>query len=353
MINSIKLQGFQSHDNSIIEFSNGVNILIGQSRNGKTSVLRAFRWLLENRPLGIDNFIMHNKKEISVTLELDGHTITRKKNSKENVYILDGEVFAGIGSNVPEPITQILNLADLNISNQFDQPYLLFDSPGQVAQQLNSVVHLEKIDTALANISSLKRANDQDIRVQEARVKELEALEASFPDLEAAEEHIAGLEKQQRERREKEQKKGFLLAIQNDLAKIRIGLAKVQLPEGVEHRVIDLGLKHDHKAQLKYTKDLLLGIQTKLAQARLEMARIEPALRQDTFLAGLIVKNQSLKNKNEILIKLNMYQNHLDLAHANLLAKNAIIETDEEKFQKMIGNTCPLCDQPIRAVKRL
>lgn len=220
MITSLKLKGFQSHLDTKLEFSSGVNILIGPSRNGKTAALRALNWIAKNRPIGIDSFVTHGQKEISATLELDGHTIVRKKNGGENVYILDGEKFAGIGTDVPRPVVELLNLSDLNMAEQFDQPFLLFDSPGQVARVLNSVVHLESIDRALAEVASRKRANDQDVRAQEGRLAELEALLATFPDLEAAEEFIASLEGLENRRREANAKAAALRAYGGELAEL-------------------------------------------------------------------------------------------------------------------------------------
>ena len=50
MIKSIHVVGFQSHADSTIEFDPGVNVLIGQSDSGKTAVVRALDWALNNRP---------------------------------------------------------------------------------------------------------------------------------------------------------------------------------------------------------------------------------------------------------------------------------------------------------------
>ena len=65
MIQSIRLQNFQSHKDSYLRFSNGINIISGQSNNGKTSLLRGLNWVITNRPQGIAfKSIFSDKKEI-------------------------------------------------------------------------------------------------------------------------------------------------------------------------------------------------------------------------------------------------------------------------------------------------
>lgn len=348
MLTSLELKGFQSHLHTKIDFVGGVNILVGQSRNGKTAVLRALRWLTENRPIGIDGFITHGQKEISVTLQLDGHTIVRRKNNRENVYILDGEKFAGIGSNVPEPVARMLNLSDLNISSQFDQPYLLFDSPGQVAQQLNAVVHLDQIDTALAAAASMKRANDQDMRVQEARVEELKALEASFPDLEAAEEFIEELEGKWREQTEKKGRLNLLQTIGQALFDLTANLVITRLPEGMEERVAALRDKSIHRSQLEYTTDALHAIQTDLAKNRFDVGRLSGITKFDGAVQNLSSKNSLVGGKAKALGRLRTYAITLTTHRERLGEETAIITVQESKFKQMFPEVCPLCNQPIK-----
>ena len=52
MINSVVVRNFQIHKKTSIEFVSGVNIISGTSDNGKSSLIRAMRWVIENRPQG-------------------------------------------------------------------------------------------------------------------------------------------------------------------------------------------------------------------------------------------------------------------------------------------------------------
>ena len=50
MINTLQIEGFQSHDSTEIELSKGVNVIIGSSDSGKSSIIRACKWAFQNRP---------------------------------------------------------------------------------------------------------------------------------------------------------------------------------------------------------------------------------------------------------------------------------------------------------------
>ena len=52
MIKEISIKNFQSHKDSHIELSDGVNIIVGASDSGKSSLIRAIKWLATNRPSG-------------------------------------------------------------------------------------------------------------------------------------------------------------------------------------------------------------------------------------------------------------------------------------------------------------
>jgi hypothetical protein len=49
-------------------------------------------------------------------------------------------------------------MSDLNIAKQFDQPFLIGETPGEVARYLNKLIKLEEIDTVLIATESKKRA---------------------------------------------------------------------------------------------------------------------------------------------------------------------------------------------------
>lgn len=160
MIQSVALQNFQSHKESILELAPGVNILTGDSDSGKTAILRALAWVLTNRPTG-EAFRRIGSKSTSVIVDTSDGAITRVRSDKENLYFGPyAEKLAAIGTSVPESVVKLLNMdADLNIQRQLDAPFLLSCSAGEVAQRLNTVVGLDDIDVGLSNVQRRVRQN--------------------------------------------------------------------------------------------------------------------------------------------------------------------------------------------------
>ena len=163
VIERLELAEFESHKNTVVDFSQGLNIITGNSDAGKSSLLRALRLVLNNEPGGED-FINFNADACTVKLYMDGHEIVRRKGraNKVNEYILDGKVLKAFGQGVPDEVKAVTGLTEVNAEWQFDRrPFLLAETGGYVASKLNEIVNLELIDSSLRNIGSARRDNNQ------------------------------------------------------------------------------------------------------------------------------------------------------------------------------------------------
>ena len=169
MINEISITNFQSHKDTKLELDKGVNCIIGSSDSGKTAVLRALNWLVNNSPSATpfaSHWILNEKKELDGMVNISVDDIIRKRTDKVNCYILTSDevqTFDTLKGNVPEEIKKILNLSEVNIQKQMDAPFLLSKSAGEVARFLNKIVKLDIIDVMLKNVESMKRKNRTDI----------------------------------------------------------------------------------------------------------------------------------------------------------------------------------------------
>ena len=169
MIKSITLQNFQSHKNTTIAFCDGINAIVGLSDSGKTSILRAIDWVVNNKPSG-EEFISSWSKETSVSITLDnGVVVKRGRTPSDNYYMIDDEVFRAFGVYVPVEVRNVMNMDPINIEKQMDPPFLLGNSPGEVAQILNQIVDLGGIDLAISNIRKEKMRADQAYRTEATR----------------------------------------------------------------------------------------------------------------------------------------------------------------------------------------
>ena len=171
MIKNIHIQNIQSHKDTLLEFSPGINAIVGSSNNGKSAVLRALYWARYNRPLGTDTLLSHwavDKKgnqvaAMEVRVENDNGVVIRRRTKDENQYIVNDEELNVVKTDVPAEVESLFQLSDTNIQKQLDAPFLLSLSSGQVAQYFNKTVRLDVIDRVLSNVESKRRKTNQEI----------------------------------------------------------------------------------------------------------------------------------------------------------------------------------------------
>lgn len=156
MITRISIRGFQRHRKRVIDFDPRVTVIVGPTDAGKTSILEAIKWVaLNETPRG--EFIHWGETKARVTLTVDDHTVTRRRDSAGNHYALDEENFKAFGVNVPEPISNLLRITDDNFQGQMDSPFWIRSAGGQIAKDLNRIVDLGLIDDSLAAVAGKLR----------------------------------------------------------------------------------------------------------------------------------------------------------------------------------------------------
>jgi exonuclease SbcC len=165
MLDVVEISNYQSHETSRFEFCPGINVIVGPSDNGKSAVLRAICWAIENKPDGV-GFVSHwnltdkgvLKSPTVVSLLFERGIITRRRGKDVNQYEIDGRVLDTVGRDVPPDVASALNMTEVNIQRQLDAHFLLSDSAGEVARILNRTIRLDDIDKLLALVEQKKRA---------------------------------------------------------------------------------------------------------------------------------------------------------------------------------------------------
>lgn len=154
MIESISVRNFQKHSKLKIEFDPRITVLSGRSDLGKSSILRALRWCIFNRPQG-EQFVSWGSEDgTKVTVKVDGKTVTRERTNGENVYRTGGQEYKALRGEVPEAVTNLFNVSDAGFSDQIDPPFWFKKTPGQVSQELNAIVNLDLIDRTMAGVAA-------------------------------------------------------------------------------------------------------------------------------------------------------------------------------------------------------
>lgn len=168
MISKITINNFRTHGHTELNLSNGINVVVGLPDSGKTNIIRSLIWVLTNRPSG---FRFHNdmskESETSVKIDFqDRQWIEFLKSKKSAKYLTssDNGALVSIGQDVPNSVSDIANMSDLNIQKQLDKHFLICSSPSEVAKTFNRITRLEKIDKCVSLLTS-------DINTQNKNIK--------------------------------------------------------------------------------------------------------------------------------------------------------------------------------------
>jgi DNA repair exonuclease SbcCD ATPase subunit len=354
MINQLSIQNYQSHRNSTLDFDPGVNVIIGNTDSGKTAILRALRWLINNRPLG-NEFRSNWGGETIVQVNTDTDTITLSLDDKgkDKIYDLNKTEFKAFGTDIPEEIRQALRISEINLQTQFDQPFLLSSSPGEIAAHFNRIAHIDQIDKAtrnvtgwINNINSVIGHDDEKNRPASGLIKTLKELElqlVEFPDLEKLEIELEVLEGMKERWQEKVNKLAKLKSLVSSIERTEKDIESASNVLKFEKPVNDLLYFWQQWEESNFAKKSLNKaiFQIKETDKRLQEAN------------NLI---QYSEDVNELL-KLNKEQdkfieakNSLNKTVSAINRTNMLFERESENlalkialFKKEMPNECPLC----------
>jgi len=184
MIKRISVRYFQNHIKTDLHLSEGVNVFIGSSNQGKSVIRKAVNWVKNNKPSGISFKNRKNKsKTTKVEIETPEGIVERVRGKSTNYYKVKGVKFKAIGQKVPKEVSDLLNMEDVNIQNQFDNFFLLQDSPGTVAKKFNDFVGLSLIDTTSKEAEKNVRQYNQEVLSLNSEIKSIENKLKDFSNL--------------------------------------------------------------------------------------------------------------------------------------------------------------------------
>lgn len=173
MLERVQIRNFQGHGLLDVKLDAGVNTIVGPSDAGKSSFIRSIIWVIENKPVG-EAYRKDGTKKTVVQLTIDGQRIKRTRSNTLNTYRLNKKLLKAMGTDVPEKIRELVNMAEINYQAQHDGAFWFCKTAGEVARQLNKIVNLDIIDRTHANIQSQQRENNADLRVHRQTKEELE-----------------------------------------------------------------------------------------------------------------------------------------------------------------------------------
>ena len=167
-LRKLELIDWQSHEHTIVTFADGFNCIIGKTRAGKSSIVRALMFMFYDE--WEDSYIRTGAKFATVIMTMDnGIVITRSKGGTKNditVVYPDGakKDFKKFGVESPPEVKQLIGIypvsidADmnekLNIADQDDAQFLITKSGLVKTKFLNRLTGAHMLDMALRSLNS-------------------------------------------------------------------------------------------------------------------------------------------------------------------------------------------------------
>jgi len=206
VLTKVKITNFQSHHSTELDFHPGVNVVVGKSNDGKSALIRALLWLFENRPLGFRFHTKGRKGPTVVELTTPEGVVTLSKTDRSAEYSLDGEKWSSPGGGVPEQISSLLNLSEVNVQRQFDPHFLICSPPGEVGRVINQITRIEKVDGWISDTTSSINDTNREIHILQFQLQDvrgklaflsalrLDELKEDLEEVKKIEERIASLD---------------------------------------------------------------------------------------------------------------------------------------------------------------
>lgn len=194
-LNRLKIKNFQSLKDVEIDFSDRITTIVGKTDSGKSAILRALKSLCFNA--SGNDFITFGESKSLVEGGFGKDLLRWEKGEKVNRFIsnFDGveKVYDKVGKSVPEDIVSFLQIKDvefdenklrINFSDQFDPPFLLWESGVKASKILGKLTNLDSIYESLGacsrDIKRLKsdnKFNDDLILEKESKLKDFEGVD--------------------------------------------------------------------------------------------------------------------------------------------------------------------------------
>ena len=189
----VQIKDYQIIKKASLEFIPGLNVIVGPSNNGKSSLLKAIKSSLYTTPGTTP--IRAGQTSYAVGISYNNHTVILQKGMKESVYMVDGEKYTKFGTTTPEAVSNALNIKELTLNgnkeqlnfwDQMNYPFLLDKSAvelfrfiidsgdnDQISKALKSMVSdrqglSKEIDQLQGSINTV----DQDIELLEKNIEQ-------------------------------------------------------------------------------------------------------------------------------------------------------------------------------------
>lgn len=349
MFQAVEIENFQSHRESVTELSPGINLIIGESDHGKSTIVRAIYWACRNRPSG-DQFInWDNSNSITnVTIINDEHTVIRSIGKGINSYWIDDldDDLTGFGRyGIPDVIQEALKTGDLNFQLQQDGFFLIGKSPPEVGRYINSIIDLDVIDMSLKHANSRSLSITSSRKGVEAEIENLKTELNEFEWLEEVEISISLLEKKDRDIALNKAKAMDLKNLIRECESCLLELERSKVLLSWEPDLNKLIQQNENIDKEVRKADKLESIISLLEKAESELKIQSKIIEHKQELLDLEELYSRLENSKKAKDELELWIESIYTTKVKKFGIQSELDQLEKEFHTLMPNICPLCEK--------
>ncbi len=411
MIRKLRLVNWKSHLESELDFSEGVNVLVGIMGSGKTSAVQAISFalygtfpLLQSRKTSLDNIIMRKpqrkeRAEVEVWFSLGGkeysvkRVVARGKGTAEAEIRENGRILNVNAQGVTEEVERILGMdyelfSKAVYAEQNNLDYFLRIPKGQRMAHIDRMLRLDRFEkvreAAVSLTNRLRHAEKEISRVVEDMEKEglPEKRDALRKELEEVEGKISearkGLEKAGREVESLSSKVKEFEGKERELGRVSASLSAtretvLEMEESIRKRKEALGREKPDAKSIEAAEKRVRKIEERLSELREEERKKREQVASINTRLGLLSKEiemlregipeKEIPDLRKIVIKELGERPEERIAEMEkeleeLTGKRYSLSARKESVEKSLaelkrsGSKCPVCESEISDDKR-
>ena len=179
-IKNLILNNFQQWKTGNIPFTKGLNVLVGDTECGKSTLFRSISSILTGKMP--EDYIRKNEKEVEVKIEFDNNKYFRRfRNKKENIADANGLIFERVGKDIPFEYFKILGNTKIDFGNkelnlclysQFEPHFFITLSDYDKSKLIGTICGIDIIDKLVDSINKDIRNNNTNIKFLNNQIEE-------------------------------------------------------------------------------------------------------------------------------------------------------------------------------------
>lgn len=381
----VQIRNFQIIESAKLKFVPGLNVIQGESNNGKTAIFRAIKSAIYNIP-GTTN-VKYGADCYVVGLSYGENTVVYKKGT-DTVYLVNGQQYNKPGRAQLDEVADALGVKileingtneQLNFWDQMDKPFLLDRTPTELFRFIVDSGKDDNIVQCMADMVSERQGINKQINASEGSIAQLDSqiteVSAALTDADKVIDACESIIKLGPQVAKKEELTNTAAAIANAKTNIETIKAATKINRDTINIIKDIKDKiqvSESKSEVIKNEEIKIrSLKSSIETTQGKMSSLHYTSIPDTNrLTSLVAKQNRLnsisRNIEELrqkelhkvdidvvdLCNLKNYQDSLVFKSNKIVECRGLVEQARTKVEQARGllnlfQICPLCKQPM------